>query len=91
MTLEAEHGVHLKGIGVIVPRGTIIYLDDTVFAKKQTVKNTFKLYFEKEYVSSEFKAFLTIKGNKPKKERSVNPYTILTHRKKVKKNAKSNF
>lgn len=87
MLVEANHGVHLNNFAVIVPKESIIEVNDGIFKKRQTVNNQYRLFFEDEFYSENyyFQFYRPPKKNKDRL-RKPNPYSVILHRKKIKKN-----
>lgn len=87
MLVEANHGIHLKNFGVIVPKDTILEIDESVLKRKQIVTNRYRLFFEDEFYSQNY----TVRFSRPSKRnkdrlRSPRPHAVILHRNKIKKN-----
>lgn len=86
MLVEARHGMCLKGFGVIVPKDTEIEVNDGLFKKEIKIYNSYKFFFENDYLAQFYK--VTVKKSKSKQKdviRTPRPHAVLLHRKKIKK------
>ena len=85
---ESEHGVHLKGLGVLFkkPFGEW-FRKITLFTHKRKERGINNFYLEDEYLRNKYTVKKVSKLNNSGEKKSNKPDAVMLHRKLIKKNA----
>ena len=87
MMNETEHGVHLRGLGVVYkkPFGQY-YRKLTIFTHKKVNRKRVSIYLEDDYLRSKYIVSSSLKvPNNGSKEDTEKPVAVMLHRKLIKK------
>lgn len=91
MLEECNHGIYLKGFGVVSPKDTVAEDNGNLFKvtyKKMAKRN---IVLENEYLASQYRVHFIKRYSKDKKKKELilktpRPYAVILHRNKLRKN-----
>lgn len=91
MLEECNHGIHLKGFGVISPKDTVSEDNSNLFKVTYKKRARRSIVLENEYLASQYRVTFIKKDFKVKKKselllKTPRPYAVMLHRNKLRKN-----
>lgn len=92
---ECNHGIVLKGFGIISNKDSVIEDNTNIFKVKYSKRSKYLIILENEYLQSQYSTHLSSNGAKKEEEdlkkiKKPRPYAVLLHRKKLRKNKLKN-
>jgi hypothetical protein len=91
MLEDCNHGIVLKGFGVVAPKDFVVEDKESIFRVRYKKKGYYSVFLESEYLSSKYRVRLKRKyfgrdDTPVTKIRKPRPYAVLADRKNLRKN-----